>query len=427
MPEVLLCAPLIVSVAFEGIMTRQRKRLVHEESPSPSPPERHTKRVSTRRQEQEEEEVPKYDTRRFTSLENQQWYEDRATNSIINEKHLAPNVDDHYKITEAFAKIGWQAILNLPRYTYPNLVREFYANVVNKEGHSGDTIETQVRGKRLKITRSNIARLLNCSNVGENVDLKKEFHTTDNDWNPAEAIQRFGTNYKDSRKSKKKVILTKDFEHRHRLILYIFAHNIIPKRSSKNEVRKSDLYFLDKMFHGPGPDLIGIPLPSVLISHMRTTARHQNTDYCFGFPRFLTLLFEKKKVNLSGEERVPLKAFDEVTISTLSTLSIPANFGANLVESNGAEGASASFQGGGGGAGPSTSAPPRPAPDTRPSLKMILDAIYSMERRVMKCLDQQDARIRHIEDHLRIKQPLTPDARTMTRASGDGSDGHHRA
>lgn len=393
-----------------GTMTRQMKQLVCEVSPSHSPPQRRTKRASTRHQDQEDEEVPKYDIRRFTSLENQRWYEDRANNPIINEKHVAPNVDDHYKITEAFAKLGWQSILNLPRYTYPNLVREFYANVVNKEGHSGDTIETQVRGKRLKITRATIASLLNCSNVGENVDLKKEFHATESDWNPAEAIQRFGTNYKDSRKSKKKVILTKDFEHRHRLILYIFAHNIIPKRSSKNEVRNGDLYFLDKMFHGPGPELAGIPLPSVLISHMRTTARHQNTDYCFGFPRLLTHLFEKKKVNLSGEAQVPLKAFDEITISTLSTLSILANFGANLVEGSKAEGASTSFQGGEGSAGPFISAPPFLPPDTRPSLKKILDAIYSLETRVMKCLDQQGARIRRIEDHLGIEQPLTPDA-----------------
>ena len=70
-----------------------------EESSSPeSPPRSRQKRAFTSR----EEPTPDYDTTRFTSLDNRQWYEVRLAKEIIIEKHLAPEVDDHYRISTAF-------------------------------------------------------------------------------------------------------------------------------------------------------------------------------------------------------------------------------------------------------------------------------------------------------------------------------------
>ena len=79
------------------------------ESPK-SPPRSRRKRVSTSR----EESPPDYDNTRFTSLENQQWYEAGLAKEIIIEKHLAPEVDDHYKVSTAFGRLGWANILKLP-------------------------------------------------------------------------------------------------------------------------------------------------------------------------------------------------------------------------------------------------------------------------------------------------------------------------
>ena len=74
-----------------------------EESPSPeSPPRSRHKTVSTSR----DEPFLDYDTTRFTSLENQQWYETGLNKEIIIEKYLAPEMDDHYKVSMAFKRLG---------------------------------------------------------------------------------------------------------------------------------------------------------------------------------------------------------------------------------------------------------------------------------------------------------------------------------
>ncbi|XP_027062945.2 uncharacterized protein [Coffea arabica] len=100
-----------------------------EESPSPEPPPRSRwKTASTSR----DEPLPDYDTTRFTSLENQQWYEAGLDKETIIEKNLTPEVDAHYHISTAFKRLRWENIFQLPKHYYPNLVQEFYANVENK-------------------------------------------------------------------------------------------------------------------------------------------------------------------------------------------------------------------------------------------------------------------------------------------------------
>ena len=70
-----------------------------KESPSPESPSRSRRKTTYTSRE---EPLSDNDTTRFTSLENQQWYETGLDKGIIIEKHLAPEVDDHYKIFMAF-------------------------------------------------------------------------------------------------------------------------------------------------------------------------------------------------------------------------------------------------------------------------------------------------------------------------------------
>ncbi|XP_027101291.2 uncharacterized protein [Coffea arabica] len=148
-------------ISDEGTMARIRRARIHtptpssseehtpslheespeEKSPSPqSPPRSCRKTASTSR----EEPLPDYDTMQFTSLKNQQWYEAGLDKEIIVEKHLASEVDDHYKISTAFKRLRWEDILQLPKHYYPTLVREFYANVEDKQSHSGNLIVSWV-------------------------------------------------------------------------------------------------------------------------------------------------------------------------------------------------------------------------------------------------------------------------------------------
>ena len=110
---------------------------------------------------------------------------------------------------------------------------------------------------------------------------------------------------------------------------------MVPKRSGKRKVRNSDLYFLDKMMHGIGQLLSGIPLTSIIISYMRTTARMRAGETCFGFPRLLSLLFEKLKVPLGTERAIVTKSSEEVSVLILKSLDIPTDFGAVLVRDTG--------------------------------------------------------------------------------------------
>ena len=56
-------------------------------------------------------------------------------------------------------------------------------------------------------------------------------------------------------------MLASVFELRHHLIIYMMAHNVIPKKMGHTEVRKSDIYFLDYMFHNRESSYARIPLP----------------------------------------------------------------------------------------------------------------------------------------------------------------------
>ncbi|XP_071928410.1 uncharacterized protein [Coffea arabica] len=302
-----------------------------EESPlSESPPRSRRKKAST----SHEEPPLDYDTTRFISLENQKWYKTRLDKEIIIEKQLTPEVDDHYKVSTAFGQLGWANILKLSRHYYPNLVREFYANVEDKQIHSGNLIVSWVRGKRVAITRETIARFVKLKDEGADVKWTKKFKARD-PWQVREAVSRLKGQYRERESSKKLLVYADSFKLRYHPIFYLFTFNVVPKRSGKKEVRNNDLYFLDKMMNGIGRQLTGIPLGSIIISYMRTTAHMRAGETYFGFPRLLSLLFEKLEVPLGAERAIVTKAADEVNVSLLKSLGIPTDFGAPLVRDTG--------------------------------------------------------------------------------------------
>ena len=107
--------------------------------------------------------------------------------------------------------------------------------------------------------------------------------------------------YRERESSKKLIVYANSVEYRYHLIFYLFAFNVVPKRSEKRELRNGDLYFLDNMMHGVGRLLTSIPLASIIISYMCTTARMRADETCFGFPRLLSLIFKQLKVPLGTE------------------------------------------------------------------------------------------------------------------------------
>ena len=87
---------------------------------------------------------------------------------------------------------------------------------------------------------------------------------------------------------------------------------MIPKKSNLNEVQNSDLYFLDLMLHNRTSPYAQIPLLNIIISYMKTAARHHITKYRFEFPHLLSLLFEQERVYMEAIVNVQVKAIYEL-------------------------------------------------------------------------------------------------------------------
>ena len=129
--------------------------------------------------------------------------------------HVAPDVDAEFKILEAFDILGWAPILSLLDHTYPTLVREFHNNIVNKSGYNEEVIKSYVRGKLLTITRNTLVAHLGCSNEGPSIDLKKEFHSPNEYWDPAVAMACFDQTLDYNRTSQRSTLKASAFKPHH--------------------------------------------------------------------------------------------------------------------------------------------------------------------------------------------------------------------
>ena len=88
-----------------------------------------------------------FDNARFHNHRNQEWHEEHVNLEFLLEMHVSPPVEMMYNISVAFAQFGWASILTLPDHYCPDLVREFYANIESKARHSGEMVESWVRGR----------------------------------------------------------------------------------------------------------------------------------------------------------------------------------------------------------------------------------------------------------------------------------------
>ncbi|XP_071932873.1 uncharacterized protein [Coffea arabica] len=335
-----------------------------------------------------------FDSARFTNRRNQEWHEEHANLEFLFEMHVNPTVEMMYNISEAFAQQGWAPILTLPNHYYPDLVREFYANIESKARHSGEIVESWVRGRRITLSCQDLAAILGCMDDGRPVDLKKEFVPPNRRWDPSLAMARFGLEYQPFRSTRKETILENVFEPRHRLIIYMMAHNVIPKKTGHTEVRKSDIYFLDYMFHNRTSPYARISLPTIIISHIRSTARRKTTSFKLSFPRLLTLIFPHFEVRLEGmrRENVPPRA--EMTLTTLRRLGIGTGDIPRPVQEQRQKARYGREE-----AGPSTAAPPPPPSQT--NWQRLFGRLDDIDHHLARL----DTRLDRIEHHLGLHPP----------------------
>ena len=109
--------------------------------------------------------------------------------------------------------------------------------------NGGVHLDAQRRGIRIYLTRDLIARILGYNNIGPIVDLKKGLVAPNKRWDPSHTLSQFDLEYQPFYSSRKETMIVSVFDTCYHLIIYMMAHNVIPKKSGHREVRKSDIYF----------------------------------------------------------------------------------------------------------------------------------------------------------------------------------------
>lgn len=95
-------------------------------------------------------------------------------------------MEAYFNVAKHVDRFGLEPILRLPELIFSNLVREFYADVVDKKNYSGTSLNLMWCA-RLALDRGKIALALGCWNEGLDMDLKKGLYETLR-WNMGEVV-----------------------------------------------------------------------------------------------------------------------------------------------------------------------------------------------------------------------------------------------
>ncbi|KAL6575223.1 hypothetical protein OROMI_012508 [Orobanche minor] len=376
-------------------MARPKRKAPRPPSP-PSPPSSSSATLSPTH-----EEAPSSDPTRFTTAENEEWHLLRTNAKLLVEKDIASEIEDKFHLLSFFRVLRWENSFALPPYYCEELVREFYANVETKM-RSTSVILSVVRGTRISITLEDINRALDVPNEGVYVQYKKSFNPPEGaNWKVMEATDRFRVTYTPYRQTNTMILVTSSFKEVQRLILYLLGTNILPRASEKDEVRTSDLYFLDKMVHGLD-GITGINYGSVILNHMQDFLRNKSPKHAIPYPRLISLVIERLGIDTSTTTRTPIQKSDILRQATCGRMGIDLE-------------------------PPARSSPPPTSGDeaetsrarrahTRPSLlrrmvttqEALLTDLHNINENINRRFDETNARIARIEAHLNIRPPSPP-------------------
>ena len=137
------------------------------------------------------EEIPDYDTTKYSSQENFKWATEKRLETVVVEKTIANDIDEAFHIHAAYTTLGWRRLLYLEGEYYPDLVKQFYANIEEKQRKFKYPIISWVKGVMVVITGEMISDMLGLPMVGEPLDFNRDMVTSDPSWKIQEAEQHF--------------------------------------------------------------------------------------------------------------------------------------------------------------------------------------------------------------------------------------------
>ncbi|OMO55660.1 Peptidase A1 [Corchorus capsularis] len=215
-------------------------------------------------------------------------------------------------------------------YYYPDLVKQFYANInKDREGYEY-TITTMVKGKDIVVDEEYLCQMLGLNNEGSMfyfIYVDGEQRTaTESTWKRDGALRRFdiplGMDNQGNREVKVKYM-----EPRDRLVCYLLHHNVIHRSSNKHKFRIEDFYVVDKLCHGLGR-CGGIPMAKLLLSRIWEVVNSTYDYKTFVFPLLISKILINEGVEVDGELHFNNEG-NVINVSCLSHLGVKRRVIAN--------------------------------------------------------------------------------------------------
>ncbi|OMP09044.1 hypothetical protein COLO4_05861 [Corchorus olitorius] len=181
---------------------------------------------------------------------------------------------------------------------YPELVREFYANVANKDKKKPSELVSYVRGVHITISKETIEQHLKLPKSARTLAFSHGAPTDDHLWLKCRAAEKF--NGEVSRGTNKVYLM--NFSIQPRLVCVLFGKNVMPITSSENEARTVDLYLLDSLYHESDfrPGLEAPSLPGLMLQSMVKVVRSGKEGKHFVFPILISQLLKAARVDVSS-------------------------------------------------------------------------------------------------------------------------------
>ncbi|CAH9071073.1 unnamed protein product, partial [Cuscuta europaea] len=128
---------------------------------------------------------------RFVNTQCYERYLESRDNDFVIEKTISAPIDHEFQLTAAFAKINWEPVLHLQGTFYPELVKEFFANV--EGNYAQKMIESRVKGVNITITNDLLSSQFHITKFGTPfAPSQARTMNSDGNYNPMEAMQYFG-------------------------------------------------------------------------------------------------------------------------------------------------------------------------------------------------------------------------------------------
>lgn len=172
--------------------------------------------------------IPSYSER--LSAAAQKWVNNREHLKLIVEKTFDAHVIENLSLNVVFSSLGWEPLLYIYGTYYPELVHEFYANVLYKMDKNLSTIISIVKGVCIVLDREHLASILGIRDERNTITIDSNRKTIDKDrdWSYKTTYDR--PEIQPRLFYRQRILHRSDFSRLlPRVLTYFFGHTLVQK------------------------------------------------------------------------------------------------------------------------------------------------------------------------------------------------------